>query len=75
MAGVAAEYAATRVKSRTLSPEQESAYSLRAAAAQVCFILATAFACWPLELALLHAHTVQAAFQTLSLRCKAEMQA
>ena len=45
MAGMAADYVTARVKSRTLSPEQESAYSLRAAAAQACFaqgcILAT----------------------------------
>lgn len=36
MAGMAADYAAVRAKSRTLSPEQESAFGLRAAAAQVC---------------------------------------
>lgn len=48
MAGLAAEYAAARVKSRTLSPEQENAYSLRAAAAQVSFLSAAASACWPL---------------------------
>lgn len=35
MAGTAAEYAAARAKRRTLSPEQESAFSLRTAAAQV----------------------------------------
>ncbi|KAL3134162.1 hypothetical protein ABBQ32_008577 [Trebouxia sp. C0010 RCD-2024] len=34
MAGMAADYAAVRAKSRALSPEQEIAFSLRAAAAQ-----------------------------------------
>ena len=67
MAGMAAEYAAARVKSHTLSPEQESAYSLRAAAAQVSFLWATAFACWPTELALLHAHTQSAALHVCKL--------
>lgn len=43
MAGTAAEYAAARAKRRTLSPEQESAFSLRTAAAQVLFLPAGPF--------------------------------